>query len=306
MGDKSVSTAYPISRPSASAARPVQRGASVRRVVMRAIAHLVLVAGSVIMMVPLLWLLSTALKKSGQEWAFPPVWMPDPIWLRNYAEAMEVLPVPFYRYVLNTLTITVFGTLGTALSCSLAAFSFARLRFKGRNFMFGLVISTMMLPGVVTLIPTFLIFRTLGWLNTFLPLIVPAWFGSSAFSIFLLRQFFMTIPEDLDESARIDGASNFRIYWNIILPLAKPALATVIVFQVLWRWNDFMGPMIYLDQMENYTIALALRTFQNVRSQRVNYLMALSSIQIAPVMILYFVAQNYFIQGITLTGMGGR
>jgi multiple sugar transport system permease protein len=258
------------------------------------------------MTIPLLWLLSTAFKKSGQEWAFPPVWIPSPIWWRNYVEAMEVLPIPFYRYVLNTLTITVFGTLGTAISCSLAAFSFARLRFKGRNFMFGLVISTMMLPGVVTLIPTFLIFRTLGWLNTFLPLIVPAWFGSSAFSIFLLRQFFLTIPADLDESARIDGASSFRIYWNVILPLAKPALATVIVFQVLWRWNDFLQPMIYLDTMENYTIALALRTFQNIRSQRINYLMALSSIQIAPVMVLFFLAQKYFIQGITLTGMGGR
>lgn len=283
-----------------------KRMARIRRGSLTGVAHIVLICGSTVMIIPLLWLISTAFKKTGQEWAFPPVWIPRPIWWRNYLEAMDVLPVPFYRYVLNTLTITLFATLGTAVSASLAAFSFARLRFKARDLMFGLVISTMMLPSAVTMIPTFLIFRTLGWLNTFLPLIVPYWLGSSAFSIFLLRQFFLTIPRDLDEAAKIDGASNFRIYWNIILPLARPALATVIIFQILWRWNEFMQPMIYLDSMGKYTIALALRTFQNVRSQRVNYLMALSSLQIAPVMILFFLAQKYFIQGITLTGMGGR
>jgi len=296
--------AGPVSR--SDSPRNLRRKAAFQRAVLRAVGHLVLLAGSIVMIVPLLWLVSTAFKKTGSEWAFPPVWIPRPIWWRNYLEAMDVLPVPFVRYVWNTLVITVSATLGTAISCSLAAFSFARLRFKGRDTMFALVISTMMLPGVVTLIPTFLIFRTLGWLNTFLPLIVPAWFGGSAFSIFLLRQFFLTIPKELDEAAKIDGASNFRIYWSVILPLARPALATVVIFQILWRWNEFMLPMIYLDGMEKYTIALALRTFQNVRSQRINYLMALSSLQIAPVMILFFLAQKYFIQGITLTGMGGR
>jgi multiple sugar transport system permease protein len=164
----------------------------------------------------------------------------------------------------------------------------------------------MILPSAVTLIPQFLIFKTLGWLDSFLPLIVPFWLGSSAFSIFLLRQFFLTIPRELDEAARMDGASNFRIYWSVILPLAKPALATVLIFQVLWRWNDFMEPMIYISSMQNYTIALALRAFQNVRSQRINYLMALSSIQIAPIMILFFLAQKYFIKGITMSGIAGR
>jgi multiple sugar transport system permease protein len=297
MSDKTL----PVQTLTAEEIKRTKRVARVQRSLMRAVSHGVLLCGSVVMIVPLLWLLSTAFKKTGQEWAFPPVWIPRPIWWRNYLEAMEILPVPFHRYVFNTLIITVLATSGTVVSASLAAFAFARLRFKGRNFMFGLVISTMMLPGVVTMIPTFLIFRTLGWLNTFLPLIVPYWLGSSAFSIFLLRQFFMTIPRDLDEAARIDGASNFRIYWNIILPLAKSALATVIIFQVLWRWNEFMQPMIYLDSM-----ALALRAFQNVRSQRINYLMALSSLQIAPVMVLFFLAQKYFIRGITLTGMGGR
>jgi len=277
-----------------------------RRAMLQAIGHAALLAGALIMLTPMLWMLSTAFKQTGQEWVFPPVWIPDPIWWRNYPEAMAVLPVPFYRYVLNTLIITLGATLGTVVSSSLAAFSLARLRFKGRNALFILVISTMMLPSIVTLIPTFLIFKTLGWLDTFLPLIVPSWFGASAFSIFLLRQFFMTIPRELDEAARIDGASNFRIYWNVILPLAQPALATVIIFQVLWRWNDFLEPLIYLNTMDNYTVALALRTFQNVRSQRINYLMALSSLQVLPVVVLFFLAQKRFIRGITLTGLGGR
>ena len=284
----------------------IARIARIRRHLSSAAIHPLLLCGSAIMLLPLLWLLSTAFKKTGQEWAFPPVWIPRPIWWRNYPEAMAALPVPFYRYVLNTLTITVFSTLGTVFSSSLAAFSFGRLRFKGRDFLFGLVISSMMLPGVVTLIPSFLIFRTLGWLNSSLPLIVPYWFGIHAFSIFLLRQFFMSIPPELDEAAKIDGASNFHIFWRIVLPLAKPALATVIVFQVMRHWNSFMQPMIYLDSIHKYTVALALRAFQNDRSQQINYLMVLSSLQIAPVMVLFFLAQKYFVRGIQLTGMGGR
>jgi len=304
--DKELTAKLSLATQSAKILRASRRIVKARQLTLRLVGHLILASGSVTMMVPVLWLLSTAFKKSGQEWVFPPVWIPHPIWWRNYLEAMEVLPVPFHRYVVNTLIITVCATAGTGFSASLAAFSFARLRFKGRDVMFALVISTMMLPGVVTLIPTFLIFKTLGWLDTFLPLIVPYCFGWSAFSIFLLRQFFMTIPRDLDEAARMDGASNLRIYWSVVLPLAKPALATVIIFQVLWRWNEFMEPMIYLNTMKNYTLALALRTFQNVRSQRINYLMALSSIQVAPVVILFFATQRYFIQGITLTGMGGH
>lgn len=270
------------------------------------VTHGVLITGSISMIIPLLWMLSTAFKQSGQEWVYPPVWIPSPIYWQNYPEAMAVLQQPFYRYVLNTLIITLGATTGTVFSASLAAFSFSRLRFKGRDTLFTLVISTMMLPTIVTLIPHFLIFKTLGWLDTFLPLIVPSWFGASAFSIFLLRQFFMSIPRELDEAARVDGASSLQIFWNIILPLTGPALATVIIFQVMWRWNDFMDPLIYLNTEGNYTLALALRTFQNVRSLRVNYLMALSSLQVVPVMLLFFLAQRYFIRGIALTGLGGK
>jgi multiple sugar transport system permease protein len=289
----------------AQRASPIQRALSWRR--LRSLAgHVLLLAGSVVMLIPLVWMLSTSLKKSGQEWIFPPVWIPDPIWWRNYLEATNALPVPFYVYVVNTFVITFNATLGTVLTSSLAAFAFARLRFPGRNLMFLLVISTMMLPGAVTLIPRFLIFRYLGWLDTFLPLIIPYWFGGTAFSIFLLRQFFMNLPRELDEAALMDGASSLQIYWRVILPLAGPALASVTIFQVWGHWNEFLDPLIYINSMEKYTIALALRTFQNIRSQRVNYLMAVSLLQVLPVLILFFSAQKYFIRGVQLSGLSGR
>ncbi len=163
-----------------------------------------------------------------------------------------------------------------------------------------------MLPGAVTLIPRFLIFRYLGWLDTLLPLIVPYWFGGTAFSIFLLRQFFMNIPRELDEAARIDGASSLQIFRQIILPLSGPALATITIFQVWGHWNEFLEPLIYINSMDNYTIALALRTFQNVRSQRINHLMAMALIQVLPVVVLFLFAQKYFIRGIQVSGLGGR
>jgi ABC-type glycerol-3-phosphate transport system permease component len=164
----------------------------------------------------------------------------------------------------------------------------------------------MMLPSAVTLIPKFIIFRYLNWLDTFLPLIVPFWLGGTAFSIFLLRQFFMTIPRELDEAARMDGASSFQIFWWVVLPLSGPALATVVIFQIWSHWNDFIDPLIYINSSSKYTIALALRTFQNVRSQRVNYLMAMSVIQVLPIVILFLGAQKYFIRGIHLSGLSGR
>lgn len=217
--------------PSAATVGRSQMG-QFRRIARTVVGHALLLAGALAMIIPMAWMLSTSLKKSGQEWVFPPVWIPDPIWWRNYPEAMNALPVPFYVYFINTLVITFNATLGTVLTSSLAAFAFARLRFPARHFMFLLVISTMMLPSAVTLIPRFLIFRYLGWLDTFLPLIIPYWFGGTAFSIFLLRQFFMGLPRELDEAARMDGASSLQIFWWVILPLSGPALATVTIFQV--------------------------------------------------------------------------
>ena len=272
----------------------------------KVLAHVVLIIMSILMVLPMIWMLSTSLKVSGKEWVFPPQFIPQPFHWRNYVEFMSVLPVPFYRYVVNTLTITVFATLGTVLTSSLAAFSFARLRFWGRNRMFLLVISTMMLPGAVTLVPTFLIFKQLNWLNSFLPLTAPYWLGGTAFSVFLLRQFFLGLPYELDEAARMDGASSFWIFARIALPLSGPALASVVIFQVLDHWNAFMGPLIYLNSMQKYTLSLALRVFQNTRSQRINYLMAASMVQVLPVIILFFLAQRYFIRGISVTGLTGR
>jgi multiple sugar transport system permease protein len=289
----------------ADAARSKRR-AHLRRAATNLLVYLILIAGSCVMLVPLAWLVSTAFKPRAQIWVYPPVWIPDPIAWGNFSEAMAALPLSFGRVVLNTLTITLLASTGTLVSCTLAAYAFARLRFRGRDVLFSLVLASMMLPGAVTMIPTFLIFRYLGWLDTFAPLIVPFWLGSSAFSIFLLRQFFMSLPRELDEAAKIDGASNLHILLRIIMPLAKPALATVVIFQVLWRWNEFMEPMIYLSSMEHYTVALALRTFQNVRSQEVQYLMALSLLQVVPVIVLFFVAQRVFIRGIQLTGLSGR
>jgi multiple sugar transport system permease protein len=278
----------------------------VLKVLGKILAHVVLITMSILMVLPMVWMLSTSLKISGTEWVFPPQFIPRPVYWHNYAEFVSVLPVPFYRYIVNTLTITVFATLGTVLTSSLAAFSFARLRFWGRNRMFMLVISTMMLPGAVTLVPTFLIFKELNWLNTFLPLTVPYWLGGTAFSVFLLRQFFLGLPYELDEAARMDGASSFWIFARIALPLSGPALASVVIFQVLDHWNAFMGPLIYLNSMQKYTLSLALRVFQNTRSQRINYLMAASMVQVLPVIILFFVAQRYFIRGISVTGLTGR
>jgi len=283
-----------------------RRQAHLRKVFGNVLTHLVLIAGACIMLVPLAWMLSTAFKPREQIWIYPPVWIPNPIAVGNFREAMDLLPVPFGRVVLNTLFVTILATMGTTFSATLAGYAFGRLRFKGRDVLFSLVLATMMLPGTITMIPTFLIFRYLGWLDTFAPLIVPFWLGSSAFSIFLLRQFFMSLPRELDEAAKIDGASNLRILLSIFVPLAKPALATIIIFQILWRWNDFMEPMIYLNSMENYTIALVLRTFQNVRAQDVQYLMAISTLQVVPVIVLFFLAQRYFVRGIQLSGLAGR
>jgi ABC-type glycerol-3-phosphate transport system permease component len=279
---------------------------SALKLIGQGLAQLLLIVTSITMLAPMIWMLSTSLKISGKEWVFPPQLIPNPVFWQNYLEFQDVLAVPFYRYILNTLTITTFATLGTVLTSSLAAFSFARLRFKGRERMFLLVISTMMLPGAVTLVPTFLIFKELNWLNTFLPLTVPYWLGGTAFSVFLLRQFFLGLPYELDEAARMDGASNFWIYMRIAMPLSGPALASVVIFQVLDHWNAFMGPLIYLNSMQKYTLSLALRTFQNTRSQRINYLMAASMVQVLPVIVLFFLAQRYFIRGISVTGLAGR
>jgi multiple sugar transport system permease protein len=274
------------------------------KIVQDLIWYIVLSFFGVVLALPLVWLVSTSLKTGPQTFAIPPQWIPDPVVWENYPQAFQA--VPFHRYFWNTFQIVIFATLGTLVTSSMTAYAFARLRFPYRGFLFLLVLSTIMLPSIVTLIPTFIVFRYLKWINTLLPLIVPYWLGGSAFFIFLFRQFFMTIPHELDEAARMDGASNYRIYWNIILPLSKPILATVTVFSFINHWNSFFEPLIYLQNPSKWTMAIGLLGFKDLYSTSWNLMMAASTAMILPLLVLFFFAQRYFVSGIQMSGIAGR
>ncbi|HHV93087.1 MAG TPA: carbohydrate ABC transporter permease [Firmicutes bacterium] len=264
--------------------------------------YVLLIAGALLFTLPFLWMLSTSLKPEIEVFRFPPQWIPRPPKWSNYVEALTILP--FDLFFRNTLTITVNNVIGNLVSCSLVAFGFARLESRFSNVLFILLLSTMMVPYQVTIIPMFVLFHRLGWVDTFKPLMVPPWLGYPFF-IFILRQFFMTIPLELDDAARIDGCSTWRIYWNIILPLAKPALTTVAVLGFLGNWNDFMGPLIYISSQEKYTLAIGLTLFRGQYMSNIAYLMAASVATVMPVIIIFFFAQRYFIEGMTLTGLKG-
>ncbi|NJN82737.1 MAG: carbohydrate ABC transporter permease [Caldilineaceae bacterium] len=255
------------------------------------------------MFIPLLWLLSSSFKDSGRIFLYPPQWIPDPWRPENYIKVFE--QIPFLRFYWNTIWVTGLAMAGQILAASLVAFGFARLRFPGRDLLFLILLSTIMIPYHVTLIPTFVLFRLLGWLDTYAPLILPYWLGGGAFYVFLLRQFYMRLPLDLDDAARIDGANTFGIYWRIIMPQAKPALGVVAVFTFLGHWNDFFNPLIYLNTTDKYTLALGINLFRSYQTTQWNLLMAASVMVTAPCIVLYAVAQRYFIQGIVFTGMKG-
>jgi multiple sugar transport system permease protein len=265
--------------------------------------YLVLCAGSVVVLIPFAWLVRSSVMTPAQIFVMPPEWIPKPFAFANYREALTA--VPFHRYLLNTLTIELFAVTGTVITSSVAAYSFARLRWPGRNLVFGILLSGLMLPYAVTIIPTFIFWQKLGAIDTYFPLTVPAWFGGGAFNIFLLRQFFMTIPRDLDEAAYLDGASPLRVYWEVILPLSRPALIVVAIFTFNAVWNDLLGPVLYLSDDMKYTLALGLATFQGLYSAQWHYLMAASTAVLLPILALFFLAQRYFIEGITLTGVKG-
>ncbi len=262
--------------------------------------HVVLIAGGIVLMLPLAWMLSTALKDLGSVMLIPPQWIPDVAHWSNFVDVFTT--TPFARYVLNTFIVTILSVIGKVLSCSLVAYSFARMRWRGRNVLFLIMLATMMLPSQVTLIPQFVMFRQLGWIDTYIPLILPHWLGGP-FLTFLLRQYFMTIPRELDDAARIDGASYLGIFWRIILPMSKPALAAVAIFTFNASWNDFLGPLIYLHTPDKYTLAMGLRAFQDQYVTQWNLLMAASLMAIIPVVVIFFFAQKYFIQGIVFTGI---
>lgn len=265
--------------------------------------YFVLILGSFFSLIPLYWMVRSSFMNMSQIFEMPPVWIPRPIKLNNYSEALEALP--FARYFLNTIFIVVGTTSGTVLSSSISAFAFARLRWRGRNLIFGILLSSMMLPYAVTLIPTFIGWSAVGLSDSYIPLILPAWLGGGAFNIFLLRQFYMSIPKELDESAFIDGAKPFVVFARIILPLSKSALIVVTLFSFMGSWNDFLGPLIYISTPDKYTVALALQQFKGLYSAQWHLMMAASTVVILPVIVIFFIGQKYFIEGIALTGIKG-
>jgi ABC-type glycerol-3-phosphate transport system permease component len=257
---------------------------------------------ALLFLVPFFWMISSSLKPNYQIFEVPPRWLPNPPQWDNYREALTTLP--FDRYMVNTAIITALTIVGHVVSCTLIAYAFARLRAPGRDVLFLVVLATMMLPYPVTMVPLYVLFKQLGWINTFLPLSVPAFFGS-AFYIFLLRQFFLTIPPDFEDAAIIDGANTLQILWRVILPLSMPAVATVAIFTFQAAWNDFLAPLIYLQKPELYTVTLGLQFFRSTYTTNWAYLMAASLVTSLPVIVVFFLAQRYFIEGITLSGVKG-
>jgi multiple sugar transport system permease protein len=264
--------------------------------------HGALIPAAFLFMLPFLWMLSTSLKSKPQLYMYPPILVPIPPSWSNYPTAVTY--IDFFLYLRNTLIIAGAATIGALLSCSLVAYSIARIPWRGRNFLFALTVATLMLPFQVTLIPLFIVFKNMGWVGDFRPLIVPHFFGGALY-IFLLRQFFMTIPMELSEAARIDGASELRIYASVIMPLAKPALATVAIFEFIARWRDYLGPLIYLNNQKLYTLSLGIYEYRSQYGAEWELLMAASVLITLPIIFLFFFMQKTFVQGIALTGIKG-
>lgn len=282
----------------------LRRLIGVPRLARTAAFYVLLTVLSLVFALPLFWMLSTALKNDVQTYHVPPIWLPWPPRLSNFPEALHAQP--FGLYFLNSLQYSATAIIGQLLSCSLAAYGFARLRWKGRDALFAICIATMMIPYQVTMVPLFIIFRHLGWINSYRPLLVPAFFGSAYF-IFLLRQFFMTVPQDLTEAARIDGSSELGILVRIIVPLARPVLVVVALLELLFTWDNYLGPLIYLDDQRLFPVAIGLQLFQSQFVEKLAwpYLMAATSTVILPIVILFFFAQRTFVEGVAISGIRG-
>ncbi|MES1147424.1 MAG: carbohydrate ABC transporter permease [bacterium] len=271
--------------------------------VSKAVAVILLIAGAVMFALPFWTSVMISLKTPGEIARSASYALPQAPTMDNYNLVLTNPNVSFPLFFQNTLIITIVSTLGVVISSSMVAYAFARLRFRGRDRLFMLFLATMMLPGIVTQIPTYLLFKQLHWVNTLLPLCVPAWFGGGAFNIFLLRQFFMSLPRELDEAAIIDGASHFTIWSRIVLPLSKPALVTVALFSFVGSWRDFMGPLIYLNDTEKQTLELGLATYNSLRQQEWHLIMAGSVLVTVPLIILFFIGQKSFVKGISMSGL---
>lgn len=269
--------------------------------------YVALIILAIMFMLPFYWTIITSLKSPDEINVFPPAWLPAvPQW-SNYVEVWQV--VPYGHFVLNSVTVAVLGVIGQVGTATIVAYGFARFRFPGRDFLFLLTLGTLILPAEVLLIPTFLLFKYLGWLNTLAPLIVPYYFGGGAFFIFLLRQFFLSLPRDFDEAAKIDGAGPLKILWSVLVPLAKPALATAAILSFLARWNEFLQPVIYLNSPERLTLAVGISYFKlegSVGGKPLTQLLMAAALMMAlPCIVLFFVGQRYFVQGVTLSGIKG-
>lgn len=275
------------------------------KLIQQGLTYLLLIVLAFIMLFPILWLVSSAFKTPAQQYEWPPRFLPAPIYFGNFASLFKVMPMPTYLY--NTSIIAIFSVIGMCTSSSLAAFAIARMRFRGREVLFAILMMTLMIPYAITMIPTFFIFTKLKWIDTFLPLIVPNFFGS-AFMIFLLRQAYRGIPQDLIDAAHLDGATYFQIYWQIFIPLTIPIMVTVALLTFLWSWNDLLGPLIYLNNPELYTVqrGLSLLTGRSGTGiDRRGIIMAGSLLGMLPMLVIYLFGQRYFIQGLTRSGIKG-
>ncbi len=268
----------------------------------RTVRHLALLVGAFFFVAPLIFMVSTSLKALRQIVLFPPELIPDPVLWRNYAEVFYYAPM--HRYFVNTMYLVLPAVIGAVFTSSLAAYAFARMRAPGKNVIFMILLSTMMVPAIVTMIPTYILFAKLGWVGGFKPLTIP-YLAGSAFFVFLLRQFFLSIPRDLEDAAFIDGSSRLHTYIYVVLPLAKPALATVTIFAFMGSWNEYMGPLIYLNNKKQYVMSLGLQVFTQVNQQEWGLLMAASTMMVAPIILVFFLAQQHFVQGITMSGLKG-
>lgn len=292
--------------PRSVAQHPLPGASSQRKAWMRRLrsgmGYLVMSILGLLFLIPFFWSISSSLKNDTEIFIFPPVWIPTQALWTNYPEALAYMN--FTRLLRNTLVIALLNTVGTLFSSAFVAYGFSRFRFKGRDLLFGLLLGTMMLPFQVTMIPLFLLFQRIHWLNTYYPLVTPAFFANPFF-VFLLRQFFLTLPRELEEAARVDGANPLQIWWRIILPLAYPALATVTVFSFLGSWNEFLMPLIYLTDQKLYPLSLGLSVFKSSFTTQWGYLMAASVTMTIPPLVLFFATQRYFVRGIALTGIKG-
>ncbi len=293
-----------------SAQRPMQqspkKGSSGRKALGRFGILIILIVGAIFMFAPFAFLISSSLKEELQVFQFPIQWIPNPVRWMNYVDALT--QKPFLLYFSNTMIMVIFNQIAILGTASLCGYALARIDFPGRGFWFGVALATMMLPYYVTMVPQFILFSRLGWMDTYKPLIIPYFFGGGAFNIFLFRQFFRTIPEDFSDAARIDGCSEFGIFWRIFLPLSTPVLITVSIFTFMASWNDFIGPLLYINSPEKFTVALGLATYRSmmgVGRTRWDLLMAASVAMTLPIVLVFFVLQRYFIKGVVMSGIKG-